>query len=77
MPSEVMLTIGWNVLSHVELEPAHCGDESCEADHGYVGTISADDFSLRVSEAADGEEAVRQVLDFAAALSDATAAQGR
>jgi hypothetical protein len=74
-PSEVMLTIGWNVLSHVELEPAHCGDESCEADHGYIGTITADDFSLRVSEAADGEEAVRQVLEFARALSDATAAQ--
>ncbi len=73
MPTEVMLTIGWNVLSHVELEPAHCGDESCEADHGYVGTITADDFSLRVSEAADGEQAVRQVLDFARALSDATA----
>ena len=36
MPSEVMLTIGWNVLSHLELEPAHCGDESCEADHGYL-----------------------------------------
>jgi Family of unknown function (DUF5998) len=74
-PSEVMLTIGWNVLSHVELEPAHCGDESCEADHGYIGTITADDFSLRVSEAADGEDAVRQVLEFARALSDATAAQ--
>ena len=37
MPSEVVLTIGWNVLSHVELEPAHCGDENCEADHGYSG----------------------------------------
>jgi hypothetical protein len=73
MPSELMLTIGWNVLSHVELEPAHCGDENCEADHGYVGTITADDFSLRVSDAADGPEAVGQVLEFARALSDATA----
>jgi hypothetical protein len=72
MPTEVMLTIGWNVVSHLELEPAHCGDESCEADHGYLGTITADDFSLRVSEAADGEEAIRQVLDFARALSEAT-----
>jgi len=76
MPSEVMLTIGWNVLSHLELEPAHCGDESCEADHGYLGTITADDLTLRVSEAADGEEAVRQLLSFAAALSDATALSG-
>jgi hypothetical protein len=77
MPSEVVLTIGWNVLSHVELEPAHCGDENCEADHGYMGTITADDLTLRMSEAADGEDGVRQVLSFATALSDATAAGGR
>jgi hypothetical protein len=76
MPSEVMLTIGWNVLSHLELEPAHCGDESCEADHGYLGTITADDLTLRISEAADGEDAVRQVLKFASALNDATALAG-
>jgi hypothetical protein len=61
------------VLSHVELEPAHCGDETCEADHGYLGTITADDLTLRTSEAADGMEAIRQVLAFSAALSDATA----
>jgi hypothetical protein len=73
MPSEVVLTIGWNVLSHIELEPAHCGDENCEADHGYSGTITADDLALRVSEAADGEEAVQQVLAFASALMAATA----
>jgi hypothetical protein len=72
MPSEVVLTIGWNVLSHIELEPAHCGDDSCEADHGYSGTVTADDLTMRVSEAADGEDAVRQVLAFAQALSEAT-----
>jgi Family of unknown function (DUF5998) len=77
MPSEVVLTIGWNVLSHVELEPAHCGDENCEADHGYSGTITADDLALRVSEAADGQDAVRQVLAFASALAEATANAGR
>jgi len=76
MPSEVILTIGWNVLSHVELEPAHCGDETCEADHGYLGTITADDLTLRISEAADGGDAVSQVLKFASALSDATARAG-
>jgi hypothetical protein len=77
MPSEVVLTIGWNVLSHLELVPEHCGDENCEADHGYSGTLTADDLSLRVSEAADGEDAVRQVLGFANALAEATAAAGR
>jgi hypothetical protein len=72
MPSEVVLTIGWNALSHIELEPAHCGDENCEADHGYTGTVTADDLTLRVSEAADGDGAVRQVLAFAKALAAAT-----
>ncbi len=73
MPTEVLLTIGWNVLSHVELEPAHCGDENCEADHGSTGTITADDLSLRVSEAADGTDGVRSVLSFARALAAAAA----
>jgi hypothetical protein len=76
MPTEVVLTIGWNVLSHVELEPAHCGDENCDADHGYTGTITTDDLTLRVSEAADGAEGVTQVLAFAEALSAATARLG-
>lgn len=76
MPTEVVLTIGWNVLSHVELEPAHCGDDNCEADHGYTGTIVTDDLTLRMSEAADGAEGVTQVLAFAEALSAATARLG-
>jgi Family of unknown function (DUF5998) len=72
MPSEVVLTIGWNVLAHIEIEPAHCGDENCEADHGYTGTMTADDLTVRVSEAADGEEAVQQIIAFAQALAEAT-----
>jgi hypothetical protein len=71
-PTEAVLTIGWGVISHIDLEPATCGDESCEADHGYTGSIAADDLQLRVSEAADGAAAVSQVLSFAQALSEAT-----
>jgi hypothetical protein len=72
-PTEVTLTIGWGAISHIDLEPAACGDENCEADHGYTGAVTADDLSLRVSEAADGPEAVTHVLAFAKALSEATA----
>ncbi|MEW9530005.1 DUF5998 family protein [Microbispora sp. NPDC049125] len=72
-PTEVTLTIGWGAISHVDLEPATCGDENCETDHGYTGAVTADDLSLRVSEAADGPEAVTHVLAFAKALSEATA----
>ena len=72
MPTEVILTIGWNVLSHIEIEPAHCGDDACEADHGFTGTVTADDLTVRVSEAADGPEAVGQAVSFARALTEAT-----
>jgi Family of unknown function (DUF5998) len=70
---EVVLTIGWGAVSRIDLEPATCGDPECDADHGYTGTASNDDFSMRVSEAADGSETVTQVLAFAHALSEATA----
>jgi hypothetical protein len=72
-PNEAVLTIGWGAIAHVDVEPATCGDESCEADHGYTGSLTADDLLLRVSEAADGGEAVAQVLAFSRALSEATA----
>ncbi len=73
--AEVVLTIGWGAVNRIELEPAACADPACEADHGLTGTSSNDDFSIRVSEAADGADVVRQVLDFAAALSQATSSR--
>lgn len=76
-PREVVLGIGWGAVSRMDLEPAGCGDPNCEADHGYTGTLTADDLSLRVSEAADGPEVVSETLAFAAALSDATVQGGR
>jgi len=71
-PAEVMLTIGWGGVSQVDLEPAGCIDPDCEADHGYTGSLSGDDFSLRVSAAADGPDKVRALLEFADSLSAST-----
>ena len=59
-------------IGRVDLEPAGCADPQCEADHGYTGTLAGDDFSLRVSTAADGPEAVQGLLAFAASLSART-----
>ena len=67
-----MLTIGWGAVNRVDLEPAGCADPQCEADHGYTGVLSGDDFSLRVSAAADGADAVSSLLGFAEALSALT-----
>lgn len=71
-PAEAVLTIGWGAVSRVDLEPAGCNDPQCEADHGYTGSLSSDDFSLRVSAAADGKDAVGGLLSFAASLSALT-----
>ncbi|MEU7019423.1 DUF5998 family protein [Streptomyces sp. NPDC048717] len=73
LPREVVLTIGWGAVSRIDLEPAACGDPNCDADHGYTGNATADDLSLRVSDAGDGPDTVRQTLAFAQALSEATA----
>jgi hypothetical protein len=73
--NEAVLTIGWGAVGRVDLEPATCGDPECEGDHGYTGTMTADDFSLRMSSAADGAEAVSQLLAFAQSLSAATSSR--
>jgi len=71
--NEAVLTIGWGAVGRIDLEPAGCSDPECEADHGYTGVVTSDDFSLRVSAAAEGPEAVANLLGFADALSARTA----
>ncbi|MBC7630654.1 DUF5998 family protein [Aeromicrobium sp.] len=69
---EAVLTVSWGAVSRVELEPARCNDPECDADHGYTGSVTGDDFSLRLSAAADGGSAVVRLLAFARTLSAAT-----
>ena len=71
--NEAVLTIGWGAVGRIDLEPAGCSDPDCEADHGYTGVVSSDDFSLRVSAAAEGPQAVADLLAFSDALSARTA----
>ena len=70
--AEAVLTIGWGAIARLDLEPAACADPNCEADHGYTGSFASDDFSLRVSAAADGGDAVAHLLAFAESLSGRT-----
>jgi hypothetical protein len=68
-PAEAVVTIGWGGVGRIDLEPAACADPECDADHGYTGVLASDDFSLRVSAAAEGQGAVSDLLEFAATLS--------
>lgn len=67
-PAEVVLSVGWGVHSRIDLEPASCGDEHCDADHGYTGDLTGDDTLARVSLLADGEDTVRALEEFARGL---------
>lgn len=69
---EAVLTVGWGGVGRIDLEPAQCADPTCEADHGYTGTIASDDVTVRVSSAVQGGDAVGNLLGFAQDLSTAT-----
>lgn len=70
--AEAWLTLGWGMVRRIELEPAQCGDPNCEADHGYSGDLAGDDFTVRISAAADGEAKVRELIGFAGLLQTVT-----
>ncbi len=71
---ELTVTIGWGAVGRLDLEPATCGDPNCEADHGYTGSMTGDDLSLRISADAEGENALVDAIAFARTLSAATSA---
>ena len=72
VPAEVSLTLGWGAVQRVDLEPASCPDPDCEADHGYTGSLTGDDLTVRIASAAEGADAVAGALAFARALSAVT-----
>ncbi|MGI4893822.1 MAG: DUF5998 family protein [Janthinobacterium lividum] len=72
VPAEISLTLGWGALTRVDLEPASCPDPDCEADHGYTGSLTGDDLTVRIASAAEGADSVAAAAAFARALSAAT-----
>lgn len=66
--AETWLVVNWGAVRRQEVEPATCGDPSCDADHGWSIQDLADDLTVRMSTAADGDTAVRGMIAFAARL---------
>ncbi len=65
---ETWLVVGWGAVRRIDIEPASCGDPTCDADHGLTAQDVADDLSVRVSAAADGQAAVAALIRFGTAL---------
>ncbi|WP_253953802.1 DUF5998 family protein [Schaalia sp. 19OD2882] len=55
---EVTVSLDLGGVRRTDLEPAHCDDPECAADHGYTGTTVPDDLVIRVSATADGEDSL-------------------
>lgn len=72
-PAEVTVAVSWGAVQRVDLEPAVCPDPDCDADHGLTGALVPDDLVVRVSAAAEGQQALEAAIQFASALSAATA----
>lgn len=66
--SETWLVVNWGAVRRQEVEPATCDDPACEADHGWTVQDVADDLTVRVSAAADGEDAVARLIRFGSRL---------
>ena len=71
--TETWLTLNWGSLRRIELEPATCADPSCDADHGFSGSLVGDDLVVRMSSAADGKQSVDRLIAFGLHLQRATA----
>jgi hypothetical protein len=71
-PAEIVMNVSWGSISRIDLEPASCGDPHCQADHGYSGVLTNDDFALRISATADGVDQLAQLQQFAHELSRRT-----
>lgn len=76
-PREMTMGIGWGTVRRLDVEPATCTDPDCEADHGYTGSLTADDITLRLSADAEGADAVRAAVAFMREVSAAVAAARR
>lgn len=74
--AEAWLTITWGTMRRIDLEPAHCADPDCDADHGLTGVLAGDDLTVRISAAGDGEAKVAQLIAFTSALQLATGSFG-
>lgn len=75
--TEITVSLNMGSQHRTEIEPARCDDPECPADHGYSASSFPDDFTLRVSQAADGAETLRRAQHFVDTLSAALVATHR
>ena len=69
--AEAWLTVIWGATRRLDLGPASCDDPTCDADHGYAGVSTSDDYVVRMSRDADGAGTLDRLVAFGSILQGA------
>lgn len=69
--AEAWLTLVWGSTRRIDLGPASCDDPSCDADHGYSGVSTSDDYAVRMSRDADGSDSLSKLVAFGELMQEA------
>lgn len=71
--AETWLTVIWGAAKRIDLGPGMCEDPTCDADHGYQGLSTSEDYVVRMSREADGADQTARLVEFATLLQGAIA----
>ncbi len=65
---ETWLSLVWGSTQRLDFGPGSCDDPACDADHGYSGTTTPNDLTVRMSPAGDGASSTKKLLEFGSLL---------
>jgi hypothetical protein len=68
----ITMNLTWGANSRIDLDPRECTTPGCETDHGYAGIMIPEDLSVTVDAENCGPQAIKQLLEFAGRVTEAT-----
>lgn len=71
---EITIALNLGAVRRSDIDPMHCDDPMCDAEHGYQMLTVPDDINMRISAAADGVDALQRAEKFVDVLQQLMAA---
>ncbi|MCD4549485.1 DUF5998 family protein [Schaalia sp. lx-260] len=63
--TEIILSFEGGQSQYIDIAPTRCADSPCLGEHGFSGALTKEELRIRVSEAADGPQALENAQTFA------------
>lgn len=61
---ELLISLDVGAMRRLDIDPAHCDDPQCRAEHGFSGIEGPAEIAMRISRAADGAEELADAYRF-------------